>query len=87
MGKEERGVYNLMCCCASHHVHRESDKFRLINKKKGRIEKLDKRVFVGVESGQPVIHKKSFENVVGFNLSHHKSYFPRKKEVSEILEF
>lgn len=28
----KKGVYNLKCCCQSHTLHRESDKFKIANK-------------------------------------------------------
>ena len=30
--KYEKGHYNMKCCCQSHIVHRESDKFIIVNK-------------------------------------------------------
>ena len=81
-----KDMYNLKCCCQSHVVHRESDKFMIANEK-GHDQKLSKgNIFEKMEDGEPEIDQKSFENIKGMK-DNWTNIFPRKEEVQEILVF
>ena len=54
LGKYEKGRYNKKCCCQSHIVHRESDKFIIANEVSD--VKLSKPIFFeSMEDGEPEI--------------------------------
>lgn len=81
-----KGKYNMKCCCQSHIVHRESDKFMIANEAPYD-QKLNRSgIFEYLEDGDPEIIQKSFDNIKGIQ-DHRKFYFPRKEEVHEILCF
>ena len=82
----EKGKYNKKCCCQSHCVHRESDKFIIANDEGYKQKLVKTNIFETMIEGEPEIFETSYQSLKGFNLKR-PQYFPHKEEVQEILCF
>ena len=59
--KYVKGTYNIKCCCQSHIVHRESDKFMIANEAPYNFKLTSNSIFEHLEDGEPEIYQKSFD--------------------------
>ena len=64
----EKGKYNKKCCCQSHCVHRESDKFIIANDEGYKQKLVKTNIFETMIEGEPEIFETSYQSLKGFNL-------------------